>query len=330
MSHQLIIKKIAKGSYSPVYFLHGQEPYYIDLIEKFATSNIIKKEARDFDQTIIYGKDTDLQTIINSAKRFPMMGAHQVVSVREAQNFKNFDELIQYAKNPQAQTILIFSFKGKKLDARILKKLKENVEFFESKKLYDNQVPAWIINQVESQQLKISEKSSVLLNEFLGNNLAKIANEIKKLSISLPKNSQITPEIIEQNIGISKDYNIFELSTALANKEIIKANRIVNHFASNEKNYPLIITLSSFYRLFSKIMACYFAPSDQPDIIAKTIGVNAFFARDYINGKRNYSKRQIFSIMGYLNEYDLKSKGYGNVSTSDGELLKELVFKIMH
>ncbi len=330
MNHQLIIKNIARGSYSPIYFLHGQEPYYIDLIEKFATSQIIGEEAKDFDQTIVYGKDTDLQTIINSAKRFPMMGSHQVVSVREAQNFKKFDELIQYAKNPQNQTILIFSFKGKKLDARTQKKLNKNVEFFESKKLYDNQVPGWIINQVEALQLKISEKSSVILSEFLGNNLAKIANEIKKLSISLPKNSKITPEIIEKNIGISKDYNIFELSTAIANKEIIKANRIVNHFASNEKNYPLVVTLSSFYRLFSKIMGCYFSPSDQPDIIAKTIGVNPFFTKDYVNGKHNYSKRQIFKIIGYLNEYDLKSKGYGNVSTSDGELLKELVFKILH
>lgn len=330
MNHQLIIKNIARGSYSPIYFLHGQEPYYIDLIEKFATSQIIGEEAKDFDQTIVYGKDTDLQTIINSAKRFPMMGSHQVVSVREAQNFKKFDELIQYAKNPQNQTVLIFSFKGKKLDARTQKKLNKNVEFFESKKLYDNQVPGWIINQVEALQLKISEKSSVILSEFLGNNLAKIANEIKKLSISLPKDSKITPEIIEKNIGISKDYNIFELSTAIANKEIIKANRIVNHFASNEKNYPLVVTLSSFYRLFSKIMGCYFSTSDQPDIIAKTIGVNPFFTKDYLNGKHNYSKRQIFKIIGYLNEYDLKSKGYGNVSTSDGELLKELVFKILH
>ena len=330
MNHQLIIKNIARGSYSPIYFLHGQEPYYIDLIEKFATSQIIKNEAKDFDQTIVYAKDTDLQTIINSAKRFPMMGSYQVISVREAQNFKKFDELIHYAKKPQDQTILIFSFKGKKLDARTQKKLNENVDFFESKKLYDNQIPGWITKQVESQQLKISEKSSVILSDFLGNNLAKIANEIKKLSISIPKDSEITPEIIEKNIGISKDYNIFELSNAIANKEIIKANRIVNHFASNEKNYPLVVTLSSFYRLFSKIMGCYFSPSDQPDIVAKTIGVNPFFAKDYINGKRNYSKRQIFKIIGYLNDYDLKSKGYGNVSTSDGELLKELVFKILH
>ena len=160
--------------------------------------------------------------------------------------------------------------------------------------------------------------------------MSKIANEIKKLAISLSRNSEITPEIIEKNIGISKEYNIFELSTAIANRDILKSNRIVNHFAKNDKNYPLVVTLSSFYRLFSKIMGCYFASSDQPDIIAKTIGVNAFFTKDYISGKRNYSKRQILTIMGYLSDYDLKSKGYGNVSTSDGELLKELVFKILH
>lgn len=330
MNHQLIIKNIAKGSYSPIYFLHGQEPYFIDLIEKFATSKIITEAARDFDQNIIYGKDTDLQTVINSAKRFPMMGSHQVVSVREAQNFKNFDELIHYSKTPQEQTILIFSYKGKKLDARIIKKLNQNVEFFESKKLYDNQIPGWIITQVQSEHLKISEKSALILSEFLGNDLAKVANEIKKLSISLPKNSEITADIIEKNIGISKDYNIFELSTAIANRDILKANRIVNHFAANEKNYPLVLTLSSLYRLFSKIMGCYFSPSNQPDIIAKTIGVNLFFVKDYVNGKRNYTKRQIFTIIKHLSDYDLKSKGYGNSSTSDGELLKELVFKILH
>ena len=191
MNHQLIIKDIAKGSYSPIYFLHGQEPYFIDLIEKFATSNIISEAAKDFDQTIIYGKDTELQTVINSAKRFPMMGSHQVISVREAQNFKNFEELINYAKKPQKQTILIFSHKGKKLDARVMKKLNQNVEFFESKKLYDNQVPGWILNQVESEHLKISEKSAAILSEFLGNDLAKVSNEIKKLAISLPKNSKM-------------------------------------------------------------------------------------------------------------------------------------------
>lgn len=330
MNHQLIIKNIAKGSYSPIYFLHGQEPYFIDLIEKFATSKIISEAAKDFDQTIIYGKDTELQTVINSAKRFPMVGSHQVISVREAQNFKNFDELINYSKKPQNQTILIFSYKGKKLDARVIKKLNQNVEFFESKKLYDNQVPGWIINQVESEHLKISEKSAAILSEFLGNDLAKVSNEIKKLAISLPKNSTITPEIIEKNIGISKDYNIFELSTAIANRDILKANRIVNHFSANEKNYPLVVTLSSFYRLFSKIMGCYFTTSNQPEIIAKTIGVNSYFVKDYINGKRNYTKRQVFTIFKYLSDYDLKSKGYGNTSTSDGELLKELVFKILH
>lgn len=330
MNYQSIIKNIAKGNYSPIYFLHGEEPYFIDLIEKFATSKIINESARDFDQTIFYGKDAELQTVINSAKRFPMMGSHQVISVREAQNFKKFDELIEYAKNPQSQTILLFSFKGKKLDARILKKFKGNIEFFESRKLYDNQVPDWIVNQVASQHLQISEKSATLISEFLGNDLSKIANELKKLSITLSKNSVITPEIIEQNIGISKDYNVFELTTALSKRDIVKANRIVNHFAANEKNYPLVVTIPNLYRLFSKIMCCYFAPSDNPEVIAQTIGVNKFFVKDYTTGKRNYSKRQIFNIISYLNEYDLKAKGYENVSTSDGELLKELVFKILH
>ncbi len=330
MSYQNIIKDIAKGNFKPIYFLHGEEPYFIDLVEKFATTKIIDESARDFDQTILYGKDTDLQTVVNSAKRFPMMGNHQVISVREAQNFKKFDELISYSQNPQKQTILIFSYKGKKLDARVVKKFSKEIEVLESKKLYDNQIPAWIVNQVTSEKLQISEKSAVLISEFLGNDLAKIANELKKLSISLPKNSIITPEIIEQNIGISKDYNLFELSSALANRDIVKANRIVNHFGANEKNYPIVVTIPSLYRLFSKIMGIYFAPSDNPDVVAKTIGVNKFFLKDYATGKRNYTKRQLFNIISHLNEYDLKAKGYGNTSSTDGELLKELVFKILH
>lgn len=330
MTYQNIIKDIAKGNFKPVYFLHGDEPYFIDLVEKFATSKIIDESARDFDQTILYGKDAELQTVINSAKRFPMMGKHQVISVREAQNFKKFDELIAYSKTPQKQTILLFSYKGKKLDARIVKKLDSNVQFLESKKLYDNQIPGWIVNQVASEKLQISEKSAILISEFLGNDLAKIANELKKLSISLPANSLITPDIIEQNIGISKEYNLFELSSALANRDIVKANRIVNHFGANEKNYPIVVTIPSLYRLFSKIMGIYFAPSDNPDVVAKTIGVNKFFLKDYSNGKRNYSKRQLFNIISDLNEYDLKAKGYGNTSSTDGELLKELVFKILH
>ncbi len=331
MTYQQIIKDISKGDYSPIYFLHGDEPYFIDLIEKFATSKIVDESAKDFDQTILYGKDTELQTVVNSAKRFPMMGAIQLISVREAQNFKSFEPLIKYAENPQKQTILIFSHKGKKLDKRVEKKFKDTpVLFFESKKLYDNQIPAWVVNHVASMKLQISEKSSSLISEFLGNDLAKIDNELKKLAISLPKNSIITPEIIEQNIGISKDFNFFELSTALANRDIIKANRIVNHFAANEKNYPLVVTIPNLYRLFSKIMGVYFAPSDNPEVVAKTIGINKFFLKDYTSGKRNYSKRQLFNIISILNEYDLKSKGYGNSTTSEGDLLKEMVFKILH
>lgn len=329
MSYQNIIKDIAKGSYKPVYFLHGEEPYFIDLVEKFALRTIVDESAREFDQSIFYGKDTELQHIVNSAKRFPMMGAHQVIAVREAQHIKKFDELIHYCKNPQHKTILIFSYKGKKLDARVAKKI-TNTEFLDSKRLYDNQIPGWIVNQVASEGLKIDEKSAVLISEYLGNDLSKIANELKKLAIAVPKQTFITPEIIEHHIGISKEFNLFELSAAIAHRDIVKCNRIVNHFAANEKNYPIVVTIPSLYRLFSKIMGVYFSPSDQPDIIAKTIGVNKFFIRDYTAGKRNYSKRQIFNAISLLNEYDLKAKGYGNVSVNEGELLRELVFKIMH
>lgn len=330
MDHKVIIKEIASGKQKPVYFLHGDEPYFIDLIERFATDRILDESAKSFDQTILYAKDTELISVINAAKRFPMMGALQVISVREAQHYKKFDDLIEYLKNPQPQTLLIFSFKGKKLDKRIQKKFGKDAVIFESKKFYENQIPDWITKYVGSKKLQIAVKSAVLLSEFLGNDLGKISNEIDKLAISLPPNSMITPEVIEQNIGISKEYNTFELSSALAAKDIVKANKIINHFSANPKNYPLVVTLSMLYGLFSKIMCCHFAGSTNPDVLAKTIGVNRFFVKDYEIGMRNYNKRKLFQIIEILNDYDLKSKGFGNTSTSDGDLLKELTFKILH
>lgn len=328
--HLSIIKNIAKGNLKQVYFLHGEEPFFIDLIEKFITSNVVDESARDFDQTIFYGKDTDLQTVVNAAKRFPMMGDKQVIAVREAQNIKSFDLLAKYLLHPQDQTVLVFAFKGKKASATILKKLKGDVEVFESKRIYESKVPSWIIQRAESEHLQISEKSAVILCEYLGNDLAKIDNELRKLAISLPKGSMITPEIIEQNIGISKDYNVFELCTALANRNVEKSNQIAKHFANNEKNHPLAAVIPQLYKLFSKIMSCHFAPSPNPEVLSNIIGVNKYFLKDYTTGQRNYNKRKLFNIISLLNEYDLKSKGYGNSSTSDGELLKELVFKILH
>lgn len=330
MEHQNIIKDIAKGKIAPIYLLHGDEPYFIDAIEKFITTNIIDESAQSFDQTILYGRDTNMQSIVNAAKRFPMMGDKQVISIREAQNIKKFDDLITYAKNPQNQTVLVFSVKGRKIEKKITGKLPPSVVIFESKKFFDNKIPGWIVQQVASEHLQISEKSAVIISEYLGNDLAKIANELKKLAISLPKNSIITPEIIEQNIGVSKEYNHFELTSALAKREILKVNKITKHFAANPKNYPLAKTIPILYGLFSKIMACHFLQTESPDVIAKQIGVNRFFVKDYLQGKANYSKRKLFNIISILNEYDLKGKGVGNSSTPEGELHKEMIFKILH
>jgi DNA polymerase-3 subunit delta len=330
VDYKQIIKEISAGNQKPVYFLQGDEPYFIDLIERFTTERILDEGVKGFDQTILYGKDTDLISVINAAKRYPMMGKLQIISVREAQHYRNFDALIEYLKKPQDQTLLLFSFKGKKLDKRILKKFGSNAVIFESKKFYDNQVPDWIINYVASKKLQIAIKSAVLLSDFLGNDLAKIVNEVNKLAILLPPNSIITPDIIEQNIGISKEYNTFELTNALINQDILKANRIATHFGANPKNYPLVITISMLYGLFSKIMCLYFVKSSNPEVIAKELGVRNFFLKDYQIGKSKYSKRKLFQIITLLNEYDLKSKGVGNSSTTDGELLKELIFKILH
>ena len=330
MDYKQIIKEISAGNQKPVYFLQGDEPYFIDLIERFTTERILDEGVKGFDQTIFYGKDTELTSIVNAAKRFPMMGELQIISVREAQCYKNFDALIEYLKKPQDKTLLLFSYKGKKLDKRILKKFGQNAVIFESKKFYDNQVPDWIVNYVASKKLQVSIKSAVLLSDFLGNDLSKIVNEVNKLSILLPPNSIITPDIIEENIGISKEYNTFELTNALINQDILKSNRIAAHFGKNPKNYPLIVTISMLYGVFSKIMCLYFIQSSNPEVIAKELGIRSFFLKDYQVGKSKYSKRKLFQIISLLNEYDLKSKGFGNSSATDGDLLKELIFKILH
>jgi len=326
MTHQLIIKNIAKGFYAPIYFLHGEEPFYIDLIEKFATSHIVKEDAKDFDQTILYGKDIDLQSVINSAKRFPMMGPHQVISVREAQNFKKFDELIQYAKKPQNQTILIFSFKGKKLDTRILRKLKENVEFFESKKLYDNQIPDWIKNVLLGRGRSIDPKAAQMLVDFLGNDLSKMNKELEKLILVVPENQKIDAGLIEQHIGVSKDYNNFELQSAIASGDRLRAYAIATYFAENPKNHPVIMTIALLYNFFTKLLL-YHSISDK-SIAPKILGVNPYFIKEYQNAAKLFPMRRISVIISGIRLVDMKSKGLGTVPLKQKDLLQELLLVI--
>ncbi|MDO9001651.1 MAG: DNA polymerase III subunit delta [Bacteroidota bacterium] len=348
-----ILLDLKRKIYKPIYFLSGEEPYYIDLISDYIESNVLDDADKEFNQNIVYGKDADLVSILGLAKQFPMMSEHQVVIVKEAQNIKELNksaggndvtgasktstnsatqQFANYIANPQPTTILVFCFKYKTIDKRsaIAKALQKNAVYFESSKLYDNQVPEWINNYVKDINYTIAPKATFLLSEFLGNDLSKITNEINKLVISLPKGSEITADLVQDNIGISKDFNVFELQDALAKKDILKANRIINYFAFNEKEHPAVMVLSSLYGYFSKILKFHFLQDKSKFAAAGALGVNPFFVDGYAKAAANYNTGKLKSIFSYLKECDLKAKGVNNPSIENGELLKELVFKILH
>lgn len=350
-----ILTDLKRKIFKPVYFLSGEEAYYIDLISDYIEKNVLDESEQEFNQTILYGKDIDLNAIISAAKRFPMMSEYQVVIVKEAQNLKELgkssggdddDEvetkskkstgssnaLASYLQQPQPSTILVFCYKYKTLDKRsaVYKSLQKNHVFLETKKMYDNQIPEWITSYVQEKKFKIGPKASFLLAEFLGNDLSKITNEVEKLFINLKEGDEITPDAVQDNIGISKEFNVFELQDALAKKDILKANRIINYFSSNEKEHPAVMTLSTLYGYFSKILVYHFSPDKSKFAVAQTLGVNPFFVDGYAKAAQNYGTAKLKAIFSYLKEYDLKTKGVDNSGVNNGELMKELIFKILH
>jgi len=334
MNFDQIFSDLKNKIYKPIYFLSGEESYFIDLITKYISDNVLTDAEKSFNQTVLYGKDTEIHTVINSAKRFPMMANHQVIIVKEAQNIKNIEDLIHYATAPLKSTLLVINYKYKTLDKRkkLYKAINEHGILFESKKLYDNEVPGWINAYLKNKNKTIDPGAGMLLNEYLGNDLSKIANELDKLIITLPDGEHnITTNHIERNIGISKDYNNFELHKALTQKNVLKANRIVNYFSQNPKNNPFTLTISTLYHFYSKVLAFHFLKnkSDRRNV-ASTLKVNPYFVGDYEKAAKQYNPKKTVEIISMLREYDLKSKGFNNVSTTHGELLKELVYRILH
>ncbi|MDT8411976.1 MAG: DNA polymerase III subunit delta [Vicingaceae bacterium] len=333
MKHNDILKDLKNKVYHPIYFLSGEEPFYIDLISSFIEKNVLDEAEKEFNQQIIYGKDTDISTIIGAAKRYPMMANHNVVIVKEAQHLvKQIDQLEAYVDNPTKSTILVFCYKYKTLDGRkgITKKLNKKSVFFESKPIYENQVPDWINSYLKEKNYTINPKASFLIAEFLGTDLSKVANELEKLTINIPEGTEINTEMVEKNIGISKDFNMFELNKAIGARDILKANKIINHFAKNEKEHPIQATLAVLYMFFTAILKYHYTKDKSPRSIASALKVNPFFVKDYQVAASNYDIRKAVKVIEYIREYDLKSKGVNNVSSSGGELTKELVFKIMH
>lgn len=332
MTFDQIIANLKRKVYHPVYFLQGDEPYFIDQITSYIEDNVLDDMEKEFNQTVLYGRDVDAGQIMECAKRFPMMSNHQVVIVREAQGMRKIEDLEAYVDNPLESTILVLCHKYKSIDKR--KKFAKTVAakgvLFESKKLYENKVPDWISSYCTGKGHQVETKATILLTEFLGTDLAKISNELDKLALNMQAGETITPDHIERYIGISKDYNNFELQNALGHKDVLKANRIVTYFAGNEREHPLVVTLGILYGFFSKLLCYHYLTDKSRNNVASVLRVNPFFVKDYQQAAQAYSAKKVVRIISYLRDYDLRSKGVGNVTATQGELLKELVYKILH
>lgn len=328
------MSELEKKIYKPIYLLQGEEAYYIDKITNYIVENILTESEKSFNQTITYGKDSDVYNLITLARRFPMMANHQVVVLKEAQDLQKIEELYLYANKPLDSTIFVINYKYKSLpkNRKLYKSINKIGAVFDSKKLYDNQIPAWIDDYLKEQSVSISQPASILLSEFLGNNLSKISNELEKLILTLPSGERkITPKHIEDNIGISKDYNTFELTKSLGQKNALKTNRIINYFASNPKVHNITAVISGLYYYFSKILAYFFIKDKSNKFnVASELKINPYFVDEYRITAKNYGAKKVVEIISILREYDLKAKGVGNVSATHGQLLKEMIYKILH
>jgi DNA polymerase-3 subunit delta len=331
MTFEAIMTELKAGQYKPVYFLMGEEPWFIDTITDYIVQNALSEADRAFNQLILYGRDTDMGTIINSARRYPMMAARQLIVVKEAQQMKNIEGLESYLSAPMPSTILVFAYKYKKLDKRTktAKILNDKFVLFEAEKVREDKVAAWILGHLKSRSYQIEGKAATLLVDFLGNDLSKIVNELDKLMIVLPEGTrQITSDIIEKNIGISKDYNNFELNRALVANDVLKANRIIRYFSDNPKNNPFVLTIASLFYYFTKVLMYHGLPDKSSATVARELGINPYFVTEYQQAARLFPLPKTKQIISWLREYDLKAKGAS--PASEGDLLKELIYKILH
>ena len=311
----------------------GEEPYYIDRITEYLEDNLLTQDEKGFNQMVLYGRDTTIDDIVANAKRYPMMAERQVVIVKEAQDLsRTIEQLERYAENPQPTTVLVFAYKYKTLDKRkkITKILEKNGLVYESKKMYDNQVGEWIKRILKGRGYDIEPKAMAMLVEFLGNDLSRIANDLKKLEIILPKGSTITPNHIEENIGFSKDFNVFEFRKAIGEKNQFKAYQIANYFAQNQKDHPLVMTNGLVFSFFSALLQYHGLKDKSPSNVAKILKVSPFFVKDYISAAHNYPMKKVSAIVGTMRTIDVKSKGVGANALPQGDLLKEMLIGIFN
>ncbi len=328
-----IVNDIKQGNIKPIYFFMGEEPYYIDKLTEYIENNILTEDEKGFNQMVLYGKDVTIEEVIANAKRYPMMAERQVVIVKEAQELsRTIEKLEGYAENPQPTTVLVFAYKYKTLDKRkkVTKLLDKQGMVFESKKMYENQVADWIKRVLSGKGYGIEPKAAAMLVEFLGNDLSRISNELDKLAIIVPEGAVITPKIIEDNIGFSKDYNVFELRKALGERDQLKAYKIADYFAQNPKDNPLVMTVGLVFGFFSQLLQYHGLPDKSPGNVARALKVNPYFVKDYDIAFRNYPMKKVSAIVAALRDIDVKSKGVGANNISQGDLLKEMLVKIFN
>ena len=332
MDHKLLLKEIRNKKFEKIYFLHGEEPYFIDFLTKAIQDNALEESERDFNQSILYGKDAEVLSLISELKSYPMMAERRLVILKEAQYFKAIEQLESYLENPANSTIFVICYKYKTFDARkkTLKNALKNGVVFKSEKVKEYQLAEWIQQYIKTTGYELTSKACMLLIESLGNDLGRIVKELEKLAVLIEKGTIINENHIEENIGISKDYNVFELTNAFANKDNLKALKIVDYFDHNPKAADLVFVISNLFKFFSQIMRIHFLPNKSREAVAQALGVHPFVAGELTNAKNKYDPRKIAANIALIHEYDLKSKGVGNTSATQGELMREMVYQLIH
>ncbi len=341
VAFESVLADLKAKKFAPIYFLQGEEPYYIDVISDWIEQNVLTDGEKGFNQMVMYGKETNLTGVLSNAKRFPMMSDKQVVIVKEAQEMSDWDKDIEkyaplkqfeaYLVNPLPSTILVFAHKYKKLDARrsLSKKIDKHAVCIDSKKLYDNQLPDFISQYFVNKGFKIAPKAIALLAEHVGGNLSRLTNESDKIIINLKNGDLVTEDHVHNFVGISKEYNVFELQKALGNKNALEAHRIVNYFAANPKTNPLILLIPQLFSYFSKIILVHVSKERDERNLAALLGVHPFFVKDYQAAARFYNLSKLEEIIHLLKLADINSKGVDALAMGDGQLMKELIYKIL-
>lgn len=334
-TYESILSDLSEGKFAPLYILMGEESYFIDKITDFIAQNALREEERDFNQTVCFGSDVSAAAVADMARRYPMMAERQVVIVKEAQNIKQWDQLEQYFEKPQPTTVLVIAYKNGTIDGRkkiLTKAQNAGAVIFESKKLYERDLPVFIVDYLKRHQATIDQKSCLMIAEHIGSDLSRLTSELDKVCLSMPEGSRhITPEVVEEQIGVSKDFNGFEFRSAIANRDILKANQILKYFDSNPKSGGPFMLIPLLFNFFQNLMLAHYAPQKTDSGVAQFLDLrSAWGAKEYMTGLRNYSGMKTMQIIQKIRETDAKSKGLDNPNTPVGDLMKELVFFILH